>query len=262
MLGVGRGTLKGLVVGGAGGIGRWIVERMVRAGYEVTIADINPQQSAEVAQRTGAIRWVTADITTELGAQRAVAVARDGGELHAVVNSGGISPKKEGKKRPFHEIELDEWNRVLAVNLTGPFLVMREAYPHLARHDNASIVNLVSIMGKAGTSGPDGTRYGLLSPSGAHYAASKAALANLIASASRELAPLGIRCNGVSPGYVGSGMGGSTAEDVNRAIIPQIPLGRAAEPDEVAGVVAFLLGRDAGYITGEVIDIDGGWMPD
>jgi 3-oxoacyl-[acyl-carrier protein] reductase len=173
-----------------------------------------------------------------------------------------VSPKKDGRKRPFEEITLEEWQRVFAVNVTACFLTMREAMPLLRRHVNASVVNVVSAVGKLGAAGPEGATYGPAHPAGAHYCASKAALANLTVSGARELAGDGIRCNGVAPGYIGSGMGGTTDEAVERRIVEQLPLSRAGTADEVAAVVCFLVSPDASYLTGEIIDVDGGWVPD
>ena len=253
--------MRGLVAGGAGGIGRHIVARMVTAGYEVTVADVDAARAEQVRRETGAARVWVGDLATEDGAREAVAAARDSEVLHALVIASGISPKKNGRKRPFFEITLAEWNQVVSVNLTGPFLLCKAAYPHLARDGRAAIVAIVSIMAKLGASGPD-EAYPPYSPAGAHYAAAKAALRNLVYSMSRELAPLGIRCNGVSPGHVGTGMGGTTAGDLGRAVLTQIPLGRTARPEEIADVVDYLLGDRSTYITGEIVDVDGGWCPD
>lgn len=253
--------MRGLVAGGAGGIGKAIVAGMVKAGYEVTIADISPR-TEEIAAELGAVRGIVGDVGTIAGAEGAVEAASADGELHALVNTQGISPKKGGEKRPFFEIDLDEWEDVMRTNLTGPFLLMKAAYKRLAGDGSGAIVNIISITAKTGASGPRDATFPPFSPSAAHYAASKAALKNLTMSVSREMAPLAVRCNGVSPGYVGTGMGGTTSPELDAMMRPQIPLGRSATVDDVAEVVLFLLSQKSGYVTGEIIDVDGGWYPD
>jgi NAD(P)-dependent dehydrogenase (short-subunit alcohol dehydrogenase family) len=250
---------RALVAGGSGGIGRAIVQKLSASGYEVTVADLEGETARRIALNAGATRFVGVDLTSEVDTQLAVNTASGGDVLHALVNAQGISPKKDGRRRPFFGIDREEWDRVLAVNLTGPFLLAKAAYPLLARDGTASLVNIISITAKVAASGPEGPPF---IPAGAHYTASKAALANLTASLAREFAPLQIRCNGISPGIVGSAMSGSIDHETTRRILGQVPLGRNARPEEIAAVVGFLLSEEAGYITGEIIDVDGGWSMD
>ncbi|HEX6231702.1 MAG TPA: SDR family NAD(P)-dependent oxidoreductase [Jiangellaceae bacterium] len=251
--------MRALVTGGAGHIGSAIATRLAASGYAVTVADL-----ADPAPALASVidRQLAVDVASEQGAREAVQSAAGTDGLDVLVNCVGVSPKKDGRKRPFAEITLYEWQRVFAINITACFLTMREAMPLLRRHANASIVNIVSAVAKLGTAGPDGASYGPAHPAGAHYCASKAALANLTVSGAHELAKDGIRCNGVAPGYIGSGMGGATDESVGRRLVGQLPLGRAGTADEVAAVVGFLVSPDASYLTGEIIDVDGGWVPD
>ncbi|HEX6325413.1 MAG TPA: SDR family NAD(P)-dependent oxidoreductase [Jiangellaceae bacterium] len=251
--------MRALVTGGAGHIGTAISTRLAAGGYRVTVADV-----AEPAPALADVidRHVAVDVASEQGARDAVRVAAGADGLDVLVNCLGVSPKKDGRKRPFEEITLEEWQRVFSVNVTACFLTMRESMLLLKRHANASIVNVVSAVAKLGTAGPDGSTFGPAHPAAAHYCASKAALANLTVSGARELAPSGIRCNGVAPGYIGSGMGGATDEVVERRLVGQLPLGRAGTADEVAAVVGFLVSPEASYLTGEIIDVDGGWVPD
>lgn len=251
--------MRALVTGGSGHIGAAITARLAAGGYAVTIADLT-EPAPELAGL--ADRHLAVDVASERGAREAVQIAAGADRLDVLVNCLGVSPKKNGRKRPLGEIALEEWERVFAVNVTACFLTMREAIPVLRPHSNASIVNVVSAVAKLGAAGPDGVTYGPAHPSGAHYCASKAALANLTVSGARELAERAIRCNGVAPGYIGSGMGGSTDATVETRLLGQVPLSRSGTADEVAAVVGFLVSSDASYLTGEIIDVDGGWAPD
>lgn len=248
-----------LVTGGGGMIGRAVAARLVADGYAVTLADADAARLAQAREESGAAATVQADLATEDGAAAAIAATGTGG-LDVLVCCQGISPKLDGGRPPLDAITLEEWNRVLAVNLTSVFLLVKAAWPRFT-DGVASIVSISSIVAKVGSGAPDGTRFGPLLQSGAHYGVSKAALANLTWSIAREGAPRGIRCNAVSPGFVAAGMGGDP--EALRAIVErQVPLGRTARPQEIADAVAFLVSPAAAYITGEILDVDGGFMPD
>ncbi len=251
--------MRALVAGGAGNIGGAIVRVLADRGYIVTVADraVVPAPTSESVTHS-----VVADVATERGVADAVRVAAGDEGLDALVCAVGISPKKDGRKRPIREINVTEWDEVFAVNLRSAFLLLREAMPVLVPHANSSVVNIVSAVGRLGAAGPDGATFGPRHPAGAHYCASKAALESLTVSAARELAPDGIRCNGVAPGYIGAGgMGGTTEPGLSRELVAQLPLGRPGREHEVAQVVAFLVSDHASYITGEIVDVDGGWNP-
>lgn len=251
--------MQAIVTGGRGGIGRAVVDRLASNGYHVVVADVAPVPDG--ATSTATVTHVVTDLTDEAAITDMVRGASTDG-LHVLVNCAGISPKRHGSAPQLPDIDVEEWDRVFSVNVRSCFLTIREAWPHLVEHDNASIVNVVSAVAKAAASGPPGTSFGLNHPAGAHYCASKAALGNLTLSVARALATRGVRCNGVAPGYINSGMGNATARSVEQAVVRQLPLGRPGTSAEVANVIEFLVSPAASYLTGEIVDVDGGWHPD
>ena len=251
--------MQAIVTGGRGGIGRAIVEHLASSGYHVVAADVTPLADEPVGDAR--VSHVVTDLAHEDAVRELVRDASSDG-LHVLVNCAGISPKRDGAAPQVPDIDLAEWDHVFAVNVRSCFLTIREAWPHLVDHDNASVVNVVSAVAKLAASGPPGTAYGLTHPAGAHYCASKAALANLTLSVSRALGGRGIRCNGVAPGYINSGMRNATSPEVEQTVVRQLPLGRPGTSAEVADVVGFLVSPAASYLTGEIIDVDGGWSPD
>jgi NAD(P)-dependent dehydrogenase (short-subunit alcohol dehydrogenase family) len=156
----------------------------------------------------------------------------------------------------FHEISDEDWFRVMAVNVAAPFFLVREAYRNMPTDGSASIVNVLSITARTGTGGPEGGTFSPRFPSMLVYGASKAALHNMTASLAHELAALRIRVNGVAPGFVATPMLSGT--DGADALAAQVPLGRYADPSEVADAVEFLASAKASYITGACLDVNGG----
>lgn len=252
------------VTGAAGGIGRSIADQLFRQGARLIL---NDTRRAELHEATDALRRrgcdahaVLADIGDEEQVSNAVQEARARvGDVDILVNNAGISPKRQGRKIALADIDRAEWDNVIRVNLTGSFLCAKYFAPAMVGRKWGRIINITSVMAKFGTAGELGTEYGPTSPSGAHYCVSKAGMTCLTFCIARELAGFGITCNAVAPGAVGAGLGEGAAF---AATARQIPLGRLATANDVAAAVGFLASDSASYITGEVIDVNGGWLMD
>lgn len=255
-----------VVTGASGALGREVVENFLREGTAVVALDaVLPAKPFDGDVEARALDLTDADAVAE-----AIVSALGDRQVSAVANCVGISPKEpDGGKISARDITVEGWRRVLDVNALAPLLVIQQCWDRFA--PGASIVNVASLAGKTGSGNWDGSRLGITSPAAAHYSASKAALINLTLSMARELGPRGVRCNAVSPGTMGrGGMAASMGTDEAVArfeagvarIIDELPLGRVADYREVASVIHFLAGPSASYITGEVIDVNGGWFCD
>lgn len=235
-----------LVTGAARGIGRATAERFLSLGWAVALLDIDGETLAatEAALAThGAVLALHGDVADATHGARAVAetVARFG-RLDALVNNAGVAVFK-----PILETTEAEWARVLAVNLTGPFLMTRAAAPHLAQSRGA-VVNITSI---------SGLRASTLRVA---YGVSKAGLAQLTRQQAAELGELGIRVNAVAPGPVDTAMARQVHSPAIRAAYHDaIPLNRYGQEEEIAAMVCFLCSEAASYVTGQVIAVDGGF---
>jgi NAD(P)-dependent dehydrogenase (short-subunit alcohol dehydrogenase family) len=228
-----------VVTGGARGIGRCVAETLRDLGARVASLDIAPDEIDGVLS-------VAADVADETSVDAAVSEVEGAlGTPQLAVLAAGIL-----HKAPLEEHGLDEWRRVLDVNLTGPFLCARR----LARGMRESGYGRIVIIGSS--AGIDGA--GAAPPPLAGYAASKAGAMTLAKSIAREYAPSGVTVNALAPTLIDTGML-STLDSDFRSVIP---VGRYGQPQEVADLAVFLCSAHAGYITGEIVDINGGYLID
>ena len=238
-----------VVTGAAGTMGRAAAAALRRDGCRLVLIDIDARALDAVAETLGgdALR-VACDISDPLAvAGAADRIRTSAGDPDILVNNAGILSNHKLQQTPFNE-----WRRVLAVNLDGAFLLSQQFVPAMKARRWGRIVNTCSLAAKTG---------GLTA--GTAYAVSKGALTSLTFSLARELAPHGVTANGISPAYVKTPMITEQLTEARRqALLRDIPVGRFCEPEEFAHVVSFLASPLAGFITGEIVDLNGGLVMD
>jgi 3-oxoacyl-[acyl-carrier protein] reductase len=227
-----------LVTGASRGIGRAIAEELARAGAEVVVAYRSGREEAEALVTEIGGRAVQADVSSPDDAKRLVDEA---GDVDVLVNNAGLT-----RDTVLARMSDDDWRTVLDTNLSSVFYTCRAVTRPMMRKRGGAIVNLSSIVGVHGNFGQ------------ANYAASKAGIIGFTKSLARELGSRGVRANVVAPGYVRTRLTEVLPEEATTTMVANTPLGRIAEPREIAGAVRFLVSDEASFITGEVLLVDGG----
>ncbi len=238
--------LKGkvaVVTGASRGIGRAIAEQLASMGADIAIVDVgNTEEADKVCESCKTQYGVQAkayccDVSDFEESKKTVTqIKNDFGSVHVLVNNAGIT--RDGLVAMMKE---EDFDAVLRVNLKGAFNMIRHCTGLFLRQKEGSIVNISSVAGLMGNAGQ------------CNYAASKAGLIGLTKSVAKELAPRGIRCNAIAPGFIRTSM---TESQVENPLLKMIPLGRMGEATDIAKAVAFL--TVSNYITGEVLRVDGG----
>ena len=234
------------VTGGSRGIGLEIVKAFARLGDKVWFNDLREEdvRAAETALVAEGFQVAgrACSVTDFAGVERLVEeiVAVDG-RLDVLVNNAGIT--RDGLMMRMAE---DQWQAVIQTNLTGCFTTIRHAIKPMMKQRGGSIVNIASVVGVMGNAGQ------------ANYSAAKAGVIGLTKTMARELASRGVRVNAVAPGYIETDMTAQLSEAARGELTRQIPLGHTGQATDVAAVVRFLASADASYITGQVLQVDGG----
>ena len=231
-----------VVTGGARGIGLAIAQRLLKSGARVALWDVDAKAVAESAKGLGGA-GIQVDVTSAESVGEAVErTVKELGKIDILVNNAGVA----GANAKVWETDPAEWERVLKINLTGPFLCCRAVAPVMMKNGYGRIVNIASIAGKEGN------------PNAAHYSASKAGVIGLTKSLGKELASMNIRVNCVTPAVIETDILKQITQQHIDYMLSKIPMGRFGKVEEAAAMVAWLCSEDCSFSTGAVFDLSGG----
>ena len=237
-----------LVTGASQGIGRTVALRLAKDGATVAVAARNQEKLTElVAEITKAGAQAAAfalDVADEEQVKSTVkAIIAQFGKLDILVNNAGIT-----RDQLVMRMKRADWDAVLQTNLTSAYLCIQAVMSSMLKQRWGRIINITSIFGQMGQAGQ------------ANYSASKAGLIGLTMAMAREVGSRNITCNAIAPGFIETAMTAVLSDEFKQAAVKQIPLGRVGSPEDVASAVAFLASDDASYITGHVLNVNGGML--
>ncbi|MBM3708193.1 MAG: 3-oxoacyl-[acyl-carrier-protein] reductase [Actinobacteria bacterium] len=238
----------GIITGGASGIGKKITEYFLNEGAVVYIFDINEEAGLNTADEfkkiygKNSIFFKKVSVNDEISVEKAVEeIAEKHGGIDILVNNAGIT-----LDNLILRMSLDDWKKVIDINLTGAFICSKHAVRYMIKKRSGRVINISSIVGVRGNAGQ------------CNYSASKAGLIGLTKSLAREVAARNINVNAIAPGYIETEMTEKLDERIKEKLIDTIPTGKLGMPEDVARTAVFLAGSDSDYITGAVINLDGG----
>jgi 3-oxoacyl-[acyl-carrier protein] reductase len=236
-----------IVTGAGRGIGQATALRLANEGARVACVSRTEANAKNIADQINAIRAeaakaYTVDVSDHAAVQKTGArILDDFGSVDILVNNAGVTRDVLAMR-----MSLDDWNSVINTNLRGAFSFTQSIIRAMIKQRKGRIINISSVIGLMGNAGQT------------NYAASKAGLIGLTKSLARELASRNITVNAVAPGFVTTDMTAGLSDEIKNSIESKIPLGKTGTPEDIAGAVAFLASADAGYITGQVLCVDGG----
>ncbi|KAF0144579.1 MAG: 3-oxoacyl-acyl-carrier protein reductase [Nitrospirae bacterium] len=235
-----------VVTGGARGIGKAIADALARKGVNLVIADISLEQAKDTAAELEKLGVKAMPVKLDVSKSDEVIkifedISKEFGKINILINNAGIT--RDGLIMRMKE---EDWDTVININLKSVFLCSKEAIKVMAKQRYGRIINIASVVAFMGNSGQ------------ANYSASKAGIVGLTKTTAKEYASRGITANAVAPGFITTAMTDALPENVKDEMKRAIPLGRFGTPEDVANAVVFLASPEAGYITGQVIHVNGG----